>query len=249
MLRTTPQAMPEAPAAMPVLSTTRTSSPSAARCHAVERPWTPAPMTRFATDRELRVSAISAAAPPSPRGRGACSPSPTRPRALDPRPELGLRELRVLLLEPDAVGVALLQVLDEHLARDLVLAARAGSGSRSSGTSSSSGRTRPACRPPEQVDVLEPVDVVARASPPTRSTSSTSDDVLLVGEALARRGPRRRWRRVLLGLALSARLAVSAASRRRRSGRPAARRSGSRGGARAAARSRCSARSSVTPGM
>src|SRR3954454_18496943 len=38
--------MPEAPAATPVLSTTRTSSPARARCHAVERPWTPAPMTR-----------------------------------------------------------------------------------------------------------------------------------------------------------------------------------------------------------
>src|SRR3954466_1234737 len=38
--------MPEAPAATPVLSTTRTSSPALARCQAVESPWTPAPTTR-----------------------------------------------------------------------------------------------------------------------------------------------------------------------------------------------------------
>src|SRR3954453_10691706 len=42
--------MPEAPAATPVLSTTRTSSPALARCQAVERPWTPAPMTRCLAD-------------------------------------------------------------------------------------------------------------------------------------------------------------------------------------------------------
>src|SRR3954470_5433085 len=42
--------MPEAPAATPVLSTTTTSSPALARCHAVERPWTPAPMTRCLTE-------------------------------------------------------------------------------------------------------------------------------------------------------------------------------------------------------
>src|ERR1700750_1473653 len=42
--------MPDAPAATPVLSTTRTSSPDLARCHAVERPWTPAPITRCLTE-------------------------------------------------------------------------------------------------------------------------------------------------------------------------------------------------------
>src|ERR1700722_4504288 len=42
--------MPDAPAATAVLSTTRTSSPAAARCHAVERPCTPAPMTRYGID-------------------------------------------------------------------------------------------------------------------------------------------------------------------------------------------------------
>src|SRR2546423_5424502 len=47
---------------------------------------------------------------------------PDEPRVLHPRPELGLRELAMLLLERDPVGVAGLQVLDQHLARDLVLA-------------------------------------------------------------------------------------------------------------------------------
>src|SRR5919108_5502015 len=48
----TPQAMPEAPAPTPVLSRTTICAPSPsrrafsslARCHAVESPWTPAPM-------------------------------------------------------------------------------------------------------------------------------------------------------------------------------------------------------------
>src|SRR3954471_8804466 len=42
---------------------------------------------------------------------------------LHPRAELGLRELRVRLLEHDPVGVARLEVRDQDLARDLVLAA------------------------------------------------------------------------------------------------------------------------------
>src|SRR4249920_2702733 len=48
--------MPEAPAPTPVLSRMRTSgaSPRArcsfARCQAVERPWTPAPITRYFAD-------------------------------------------------------------------------------------------------------------------------------------------------------------------------------------------------------
>src|SRR3954466_11127605 len=42
--------MPEAPAATPVLSTTTTSSPALARCQAVDRPWTPAPITRCLTE-------------------------------------------------------------------------------------------------------------------------------------------------------------------------------------------------------
>src|SRR3954469_22266288 len=42
--------MPDAPAATPVLSTTTTSSPALARCQAVDRPWTPAPITRCLTE-------------------------------------------------------------------------------------------------------------------------------------------------------------------------------------------------------
>src|SRR5438045_1481099 len=41
---------------------------------------------------------------------------------LDPGAELGLRELAVLLLQLDPVGVARLQMLDQNLARDLVAA-------------------------------------------------------------------------------------------------------------------------------
>src|SRR5260221_7376304 len=53
----TPQAMPEAPAAIAALSSTRTSWPPprprrrrfSARCQAVLRPWMPAPMTTYLT--------------------------------------------------------------------------------------------------------------------------------------------------------------------------------------------------------
>src|SRR5438445_2255769 len=41
-------------------------------------------------------------------------------RALDPRAEQRLRELAVLLLQLDPVGVARLEVRDQHLARKLV---------------------------------------------------------------------------------------------------------------------------------
>src|SRR5215216_8035067 len=46
-----------------------------------------------------------------------------RPGALDPGPQLRLRELAVGLLQPDAVGVARLQVCHQDLAGYLVLAA------------------------------------------------------------------------------------------------------------------------------
>src|SRR5829696_4504232 len=45
-----------------------------------------------------------------------------RPRVLHPWPELRLGELAVLLLQANAVGVARLEVSDQHLTRDLVLA-------------------------------------------------------------------------------------------------------------------------------
>src|SRR5688500_7804087 len=48
--------MPDAPAAIAVLSTTTTSVPLRARCQAVERPWTPAPIT--STDTEEGSSLI-----------------------------------------------------------------------------------------------------------------------------------------------------------------------------------------------
>src|SRR3954447_19858706 len=43
------------------------------------------------------------------------------PRAIHPRSELGLWVLSVGVLELDAVGVALLQVLEDHLACHVVL--------------------------------------------------------------------------------------------------------------------------------
>src|SRR5687767_2956842 len=54
-----PQAIPDAPAATPLLSTTSTSVPLRARCHAVESPWMPAPMTRTSA-REGREGAVRA---------------------------------------------------------------------------------------------------------------------------------------------------------------------------------------------
>src|SRR5689334_7669851 len=52
--------MPDAPAATPVLSTTSTRSPAVARCHAVDRPWTPAPMTRIGTELGISSSIVVA---------------------------------------------------------------------------------------------------------------------------------------------------------------------------------------------
>src|SRR4051794_24438160 len=107
--------MPEAPAAMPVLSTTKTSSPCFAKCQAVDSPCTPAPITRCFV---VRMS-VSGCFPALEHARTpVCADGA---RALDPRAELGLRELRVGPLQADAVGVAGLQVRDQHLAGDLVL--------------------------------------------------------------------------------------------------------------------------------
>src|SRR5512133_829058 len=110
--------MPEAPAAIPVLSTTRPSSPCWARCQAVDSPCTPAPITRF----RVALISVSWRFPAFEHARAPVLADDAR--ALDPRAELGLRELGVGLLQADAVGVAGLQVRDAHLARDLVLAAR-----------------------------------------------------------------------------------------------------------------------------
>src|SRR4030095_15586195 len=147
--------MPEAPAATPVLSTTRTCSPRWARCQAVESPCTPAPITRYG-GRRISVSgrfpAREHAGPPV---------LADGPRALDPWAELGLRELRVRLLQADAVGVTRLQVRHPHLARDLVLAAlgdREVDLQEGVGVAVEDGRRTLLL---EQLDVLEPVDVLA----------------------------------------------------------------------------------------
>src|SRR4051794_13816243 len=125
---------------------------------------------------ERRLPALGHRGPP-------VDPADARPR--DPRAELGLRELRVLLLELDAVGVAGLQVLDQHLARDLVLAAL---GDREVDLQE---RVRVAVEDggdaflAQEVDVLEPVDVLARRGGEEVDVLDEAD-VLLVGEAPAR---------------------------------------------------------------
>ena len=59
-----------------------------------------------------------------PSSTGALPVGADRGRALHPRAELGLRELRVHRLQLDAVGVAGLQVPDQHLAGDFVRSRR-----------------------------------------------------------------------------------------------------------------------------
>src|SRR5918998_6015968 len=108
--------MPEAPAAMSVLSTTSTSSPCSARCQAVDRPWTPAPITRCFTER---IGSVQRAFPALEHGWPPVGAD--RLRVLHPRSQLGLGELAVRLLQADPVRVARLEVLDQHLAGDLIL--------------------------------------------------------------------------------------------------------------------------------
>ena len=83
-----------------------------------------------------------------------------RRRPLHPGAELGLGELRVHLLQLDPVGVARLEVLDEHLARELVLPPcgdREVDLQEGVGVAVEDGRDAVLL---EQLDVLEPVDVV-----------------------------------------------------------------------------------------
>src|SRR4051812_10135496 len=170
--------MPEAPAATPVLSTTRTCSPCAARCQAVESPCTPAPITRYGVVRmsvSRRLPALEHARAP------VCADGA---RALDPRAELGLRELRVGLLQADAVGVAGLQVRDQHLAGDLVLAAlgdREVDLQEGVGVAVEDGGRALLL---EQLDVLQPVEVLAGGRGVEVDVRHQAD-VLLVGVALA----------------------------------------------------------------
>src|SRR5215207_4478208 len=173
--------MPDAPAATAVLSTTSTCSPRSARCQAVERPCTPAPMTRYGTERSP-MALVQRGLPALEHRR--LPVAPHDPRVLDPRAELGLRELAVLLLQADAVGVARLEVRDQDLAGDLVLAAGGDvevdleEGVR---VPVEDGR-HPLLL--EQLDVLEPVDVLARSGG-IEVDAVDSGDVLLVREALA----------------------------------------------------------------
>src|SRR3954463_69140 len=99
--------MPEAPAATPVLSTTSTSSPALARCHAVDRPWTPAPTTRCLTEagREggtellrdgvaYHAMAVPLLCRSLPRGPPQCEPGIRPPRV--PRlPKAGKRPIGI----------------------------------------------------------------------------------------------------------------------------------------------------------
>src|SRR5579859_28881 len=112
---------------------------------------------------------------------------PDRLRLRHPRAELGLRELRMLLLELNPVRVAALEVLHEHLARDLVLAAL---GDREVDLQE---RVRVAVEHGwhpvffEQLDVLEPVDVLARRRSEEIDVLEQRD-VLLVRETMTREG-------------------------------------------------------------
>src|SRR5690348_1620464 len=86
--------MPEAPAATSVLSTTSTSSPFCARCQAVDRPWTPAPMTRVEVVAVVDIAAYRATGMRYMHGRYALASARSRP----PRAEIsaiagGLAEL------------------------------------------------------------------------------------------------------------------------------------------------------------
>src|ERR687898_1672408 len=108
-----------------------------------------------------------------------------RPRSLDPGAELGLRELAVRLLQANAVGVARLQMGDQHLAGDLVLATR---GDREvdleEGVRIAVEHRRHALLL-EQLDVLEPVEVLTGGGG-VEVDVLDERDVLLVWEALPR---------------------------------------------------------------
>src|SRR5262245_981434 len=126
--------MPEAPAATSDLSSTSACSPAAARCQAVDSPWTPAPITRWRAESGSAGIRADGSGPRSgssgsvirrlPALEHRRTPvGPDGPRPVHPRAQLGLGELRVRPFQPDSVGVAGGEVGDQHLARDLVLAA------------------------------------------------------------------------------------------------------------------------------
>src|SRR6516165_2934961 len=97
-----------------------------------------------------------------PRYLGRVPVLANRDGASQPRAEFGLRELRVAVLEPDAVGVALAQVCDQHLARVLVLPAL---GNLKMDLEKGVGvpvEDRRDAILVHQVDILQPVEVLAR---------------------------------------------------------------------------------------
>src|SRR5215217_2977749 len=107
------------------------------------------------------------------------------PRVLDPRAQLRLRKLAVLVLQPDAVRVARLEVCDQHLARDFALAAgRDVEVDLEEGVQVAVEHRRHALLL-EQLDVLEPVDVLTGRGG-LEVDALDRRDVLLVREALPR---------------------------------------------------------------
>src|SRR5262245_63269162 len=105
----TPQAMPEAPAPTPVLSSTRASSPASARCQGLDSPWPPAPTIRCRAESGRAAIGLVVGRLPALEHR----PLPVGPhglRVLHSGAELRLWELGVGFLQPDAVRVAPRQV-------------------------------------------------------------------------------------------------------------------------------------------
>src|SRR5215471_14236690 len=97
-----------------------------------------------------------------PRYLGRAPVLTNRGGACQPRAEFGLRELRVAVLEPDAVGVAFAEVCDQYLARVLVLPAL---GNLKMDLEKGVGvpvEDRWDAILVHQVDILQPVEVFAR---------------------------------------------------------------------------------------
>src|SRR5262249_37399603 len=177
--------MPEAPAATSDLSTTSAPSPAAARCQPVESPWTPAPITRWRAEEGsagISSSSVLRGLPALQHRRPPVLPDGLR--ITHPGPELGLGELRVRGLQPDAVRVSRREVRHQHLARDLVLApVRDREVDPQEGVRvavEDGGRALLL----EQLDILEPVQVLPRGRR-VEVDVLHQRDVLLIGKALA----------------------------------------------------------------
>src|SRR5690348_2687226 len=140
--RTNPRFRPDCRPPTWPLSTRTTERPRRASSYADDSPTTPPPTTTASQrcgrptgraagpGRALVMSWVKKQAGPLvtgwalwPRYLGRVPVLANRGGACQPRAEFGLRELRMAALEPDAVGVALAKVRDQHLARVLVLPA------------------------------------------------------------------------------------------------------------------------------